>query len=57
MIDERYGSELKDALDSFSGIIDNNNIESERRFSYYDAYVNIDNTFAEIKRNNENYIK
>jgi len=57
MIDERYGSELKEALDSFSGIIDNNNIESERRFSYYDAYVNIDNTFAEIKRNNENYIK
>ena len=57
MIDERYASELKDALDSFSGIIDNNDIESEKRFAYYDAYVNIDNAFAEIKRNNKEYIK
>ena len=42
MIEERYVSLLKDALDSFSGIIDNNDIESERRFSFYDAYMNID---------------
>ena len=57
MIEERYVSLLKDALDSFSGIIDNNDIESERRFSFYDAYINIDKNFAELKRNNKNYIK
>ena len=57
MIEERYVSELKDALDSFSGIIDNNDIESERRFSFYDAYVTLDDKFAEIKRNNKDYIK
>ena len=57
MIEERYVSLLKDALDSFSGIIDNNDIESERRFSFYDAYMNIDKNFAELKRNNKDYIR
>ena len=57
MIEERYVSLLKDALDSFEGIIDNNDIESERRFSFYDAYTNLDKNFAELKRNNKDYIK
>ena len=57
MIEERYVSLLKEALDSFSGIIDNNDIESERRFSFYDAYMNIDKNFAELKRNNKDYIR
>lgn len=57
MIEERYISELKDALDNFSGIINNNNIKSDIRFSFYDAYNKLDETFAEIKRNNPDYIK
>ena len=57
MLEERYISLLKDALDSFEGIIDNNGIESERRFSFYDAYTNLDKNFAELKRNNKDYIK
>ena len=57
MLSERYISEYKDSLDNFSGIIDNNNIDSEKRFAFYDAYCNIDKTFEEIKRNNPDYIK
>jgi len=57
MIEERYVSELKEALDSFSGIIDNNDIDDKKRFAYYDAYNNLDEAFAEIKRNNKDYIK
>lgn len=57
MLEERYITDLKDTLDNFSGIIDNNDISSEVRFTFYDAYNNLDNNFAEIKRNNKNYIK
>lgn len=57
MIEERYLSELKDALDNFSGIINNNDIKSDVRYSFYNAYTKLDETFAEIKRNNPDYIK
>lgn len=57
MLNERYTSELKDAIDSFSGIIDNNDIKTEVRYSFYDAYQNLDDNFAEIKRNDPDYIK
>lgn len=57
MIEERYLSELKDTLDNYSGIIDNNDIKTEVRFAFYEAYNNLDDTFADIKRNNPEYIK
>lgn len=57
MIEERYISELKDSLDNFNGIIDNNDIEANNRYRFYDAYQNIDENFAELKRNDANYIK
>lgn len=57
MIQERYISDIKDILDNFSGIVNNNDISTDTRFAFYDAYVNIDNSFAEIKKNDPNYIK
>ena len=57
MLNERYISELKDTLDNFSGIIDNNEISTEVRFAFYDAYTNLDENFSELKRNNPDYIK
>ncbi len=57
MINERYISDFKDTLDNFSGIIDNNDIETDRRYAFYDAYNNLDKSFEEIKRNNPDYIK
>ena len=57
MLNERYISELKDTLDNFSGIIDNNEISTETRYSFYDAYNNLDDNFSELKRNNPDYIK
>lgn len=57
MIQERYLSNLHEMLDNFNGIIVNDKINKEERFKFYEAYVNIDNTFAEIKRNNKEYIK
>lgn len=57
MLNERYISNFKDALDNFSGIIDNNNIKTEQRFAFYDAYCNLDKSYEEIKRNNPDYIK
>lgn len=57
MLNERYTSELKEILDNFSGIIDNNEIETEVRYAFYDAYQSLDDNFAEIKRNNPEYIK
>lgn len=57
MIEERFITELKDSLDNFSGIIDNNDIPADDRYKFYDAYQNIDESFAEIKRNNKDYIK
>lgn len=57
MLNERYVSDLKEVLDKFSGIIDNNDISTETRYAFYDAYCNLDENFAEIKRNNDDYIK
>ena len=57
MLTERYISEVKELLDNFSGIIDNNDISTETRFAFYDAYCNIDDNFAELKRNDPNYIR
>lgn len=57
MLNERYVSDFKDKLDNFSGIIDNNDMKTEDRFAFYDAYCNLDESFAEIKRNNPDYIK
>ena len=57
MLNERYISELKEVLDNFSGIINNNEISSDERYKFYDAYMNLDENFAEIKRNNPEYIK
>ncbi len=57
MLNERYISELKDTLDNFSGIIDNKEVSTEKRYSFYDAYINIDEHFSELKRNDPDYIK
>lgn len=57
MLNERYLSELKDMIDNFSGIIDNKDINTERRYEFYNAYCNLDDTYEEIKRNNPEYIK
>ena len=57
MLEERYLSELKDSLDNYGGIIDNNDIKTEVRFAFYETYNNLDETFADIKRNNPEYIK
>lgn len=57
ILNERYTSNFLDQLDNFSGIIDNNDMKSDERFKFYDAYNNLDDTFAEIKRNNPDYIK
>lgn len=57
MLNERYISELKDTLDNFSGIIDNNEISTETRYAFYDAYNTLDENFSELKRNNPDYIK
>ena len=57
MLSERYITGLKDTLDNFSGIIDNNEIGTEERYEFYDAYVNLDDNFSELKRNDPDYIK
>ena len=57
VLNERYTSNSLEQLDNFSGIIDNNDMKSDERFKFYDAYNNLDDTFAEIKRNNPDYIK
>ena len=57
ILNERYTSNFIEQLDNFSGIIDNNNMKSDERFKFYDAYNNLDEVFSEIKRNNPDYIK
>ena len=57
VLNERYTSNFLEQLDNFSGIIDNNNMKSDERFKFYDAYNNLDEVFSEIKRNNPDYIK
>ena len=57
ILNERYTSNFLEQLDNISGIIDNNDMKSDERVKCYDAYNNLDDTFAEIKRNNPDYIK
>lgn len=57
LLNERYTSNFKEQLDNFTGIIDNNDMNTEQRFKFYDTYNNLDEVFAEIKRNNPDYIK
>ena len=57
MMQERYISDIKDILDNYNGIVNNNDISTETRYAYYDAYINLDKNFAEIKRNDPDYIK
>lgn len=57
MIEERYISELKDALDNFNGIIKNEEMNTDLRYEYHHAYNNLDEAFYEIKKNNPEYIK
>lgn len=57
ILNERYTSNFLEQLDNFSGIIDNNDMKSDERFKFYDAYNNLDEVFEEIKRNNPDYIK
>lgn len=57
MIEERYISELKDALDNFSGIIENEDMNADLKYDYHYAYTKIDDVFYEIKKNNPDYIK
>lgn len=57
LLNERYGTDLKNSLDNFSGIIDNKEIKTENRYAFYDAYCSLDENFSEIKRNNPDYIK
>ena len=57
MLNERYIRNMKKILDNFSGIIDNNDMKTEIRYAFYDAYQNIDENFAELKRNDPDYLK
>ena len=56
MIEDRYISNLKETLDDFSGIINCNEMDNDLKYSFYDTYIHLDNTFEEIKRNDINYV-
>lgn len=57
MIEERYVSDFKERLDNFTGIIENKEMATERRYDFYEAYIDFDKQFGEIKRNNPDYIR
>ena len=57
MIEERYITNLKVELDEFNGIIKNDEIDTEIRYAFYDAYTHLDESFEEIKRNDIDYVK
>ena len=57
MLNERYVANLKELLDDFNGIINNNDMPSNTRYAFYNAYISLDENFEEIKRNNPDYIK
>lgn len=57
MIEERYISKYRDELDKFNGIIENMEVPKNIRYKYYETYATIDDSFAEIKRNNNEYLK
>lgn len=56
MIEDRYISNLKETLDDFSGIINCDKMDNDLKYSFYDTYIHLDNTFEEIKRNDINYV-
>ncbi len=56
MIEDRYISNLKETLDDFSGIINCDEMDTDLKYSFYDTYIHLDNTFEEIKRNDINYV-
>ena len=57
MIDERYLTMLKDEIDLFTGLINDDKIDRDLRYSFYDAYYKLDDEFASIKRNSADYIR
>ena len=57
MLSERYGSFLKNELDSFTGVINDDKIDRDLRYEFYDAYFRLDDDFEEIKRNSTDYIR
>ena len=57
MLEERYISNLKIELDEFNGIVKSDEIDTEVKYSFYDAYIHLDEAFEEIKRNDEDYVK
>lgn len=56
MIEDRYINNLKDTIDNFSGIINNDEMDSEKKYEFYDAYIHLDTAFEEIKKNDIDYI-
>ena len=56
MIEDRYISNLKETLDDFSGIINCDEMDNDLKYSFYDTYIHLDNTFEEIKRHDINYV-
>ena len=56
MIEDRYISNLKETLDDFSGIINCDEMDTDLKYSFYDTYIHLHNTFEEIKRNDINYV-
>lgn len=57
LLSERYMDMLMEELDKFDGTIKNEDLPTEFRYIYYQKYNQIDSEFAELKLNNENYIK
>lgn len=57
MLNERYGMFLKNELDSFTGLINNDKIDRDLRYQFYDSYFKLDDEFEEIKRNSPLYIR
>lgn len=56
-IEERYLNDKAELLDSFDGIITSKDMDKDTKFMYYKTYIHLDETFAEIKRNNVDYVK
>lgn len=56
-IDERYLNDKAELLDNFDGIITAKDMDKDTKFLYYKTYIHLDETFAEIKRNNVDYVK
>src|SRR5574344_524921 len=55
-INERYIEEKLDNLDQFDGQLTNIEIDNDLKKKYYNAYINLDDTFLKIKRRDKEYI-